>query len=92
MIIEDGGIEREPDKRGEQEAGACQAQSGMGHAMEEPEQRGAFHRPADGDPLALELNREYQGDEEQRDAAKPGQLRHPGRAGSGDLLQHHYEA
>src|ERR1035441_52480 len=55
-----------------QEAGARQAQPGMGHPMEEPQQGGAFQCPADSDPLAVELYRENQGDEEQCHAAKPG--------------------
>ena len=92
MVFEHGGIEREPDERGDQQAGAGQPQPGMRHAMEQPEQRRAFQRPADGDPLAVELDRENQGDEEQCHAAEPGELRHAGFVCGGNLLQHDDEA
>ncbi len=64
----------------------------MGHPMEEPQQGGAFQRPANGDPLAVKLYRENEGDEEQSHAAKPSELRHPRRVGRGYLLQHQHEA
>ena len=46
----------------------------MGHAKEEPDQRRALERPAQGKPLMVELDREDQRDEKQRRAPEPGQL------------------
>ena len=59
------------------------------HAMEKPQQRRAFQRPADGDPLAImvKLDRENQRDEKQRHAAEPGQLRQARFVFSGNGFQ-----
>src|SRR5260370_31747462 len=47
----------------------------MRHAMEEPAERRTFQRPANSDPLAVELDREKQRDEKQRRAAEKRELR-----------------
>ena len=72
MIFEHGRIEREPGESGDEQARAGQPQSGMRHAVEQPQQHRAFQRPAEGHPFLLELYREYQRNEEQRHAAEPG--------------------
>ena len=87
MIFEHGGIEREPDERGDEQADAGQPQTRMRHAMKQPQQRHAFQRPADGDPLPVELDRENQRDEKQRHAAEPGQLGHARFVFGGNCFQ-----
>ena len=47
----------------------------MGHAAEHPAQRRSLQRPAESDPLSVELDGEDQRDEQKGDAAKPGELR-----------------
>ena len=64
----------------------------MRHALEQPQQRRAFQRPADGDPLAVELHRENQRDEKQRHAAEPGKLRQTRFIVGGNGFQHRDEA
>jgi len=47
----------------------------MRQPMKKPKQSGAFERPRNRQPFAMELRREDERDEEQRHAAKPRQ--HP---------------
>src|SRR5437867_8946664 len=70
MITEHGRIEREPGEYDDEKTDARQAQSRMRHAMKQPAKRRAFQRPAHRDPLAIELDRENQRDEEQRCTAE----------------------
>ena len=64
----------------------------MRHAMEEPAQGRAFQSPRHGDPLTLELDRENQGDEEQRRAAKPREDAVASHVPCGKPFQQHDDA
>ena len=75
MIFEDRGIQGEPDESDTEQPDADVAQAAMRHDAEQPEQREALQRPAEGDPFALELDREDEADEKQRGAGLPGQAR-----------------
>src|SRR6266436_7819201 len=70
MIAEHGRVQRKARKHHDEQADACETQSRMRHAMEEPAERRTFHRPANSDPLAVELDRENERDEKQRRAAE----------------------
>ena len=48
----------------------------MRHPLVEPRQRGALERPADGDPLVIELQRDGDGDEGERRAGDERQAGH----------------
>ena len=77
VIAEERRIERQPhEHRGEQRA-AQATQPAVRNAREEPHQRRAFERPADRDPLLVELQRNGHGDERQRGAGHERQAREP---------------
>ena len=67
---DDPGIERETHEADGEQADTDVAQTGMRDRVEQREQRDAFNRPADGEPLAFELDRENESNEEQRYAAE----------------------
>ena len=60
----------------------------MGDTAEEPQQKRPLDCPAHGDPLALELDRENQGDEQQRHAAEPRQATALRQVHAGEKAQH----
>ena len=76
-IPQDGGIHREPRKGGHEQHHAGGAQAPMRHAVKQPEQRGAFQRPRDREPLTLELDGKDERDKKQRHAAEPCELVEP---------------
>ena len=55
----------------------------MRHPVKKPEKRGSLECPCNREPLAFELNRENEGDEEQRNAAEPCELVEPLRVVGG---------
>ena len=84
MIFEHGGVEGEPGKCRDEQHDAGGSQCRMRHAVEQPEQRDAFERPAERDPLAIELDREDEGDEEtarRRRTTRVGSAAHGSSAG-----------
>ena len=74
VVLEHGGVETEPREGCHEQRGADEAKAVMWHALEEPEQRRTFQRPAQCQPLAIKLNREHERDEKQRHAPKEREL------------------
>ena len=72
MILQDGGVEGEPDKRHTKQGNPDITQTAIRDGAEEPEQSEAFESPAQRDPFALELNRKNEADEKERRAGLPG--------------------
>src|SRR6266480_5048155 len=75
MITEHRRVYREPRKCNHQQSSSHQTQPRMRHAMEQPTEGSALERPAKREPLAIKLNGENQGNEEQRRATKQCELR-----------------
>src|SRR4051812_8880354 len=73
MIFEDGRVQSEPDEGEAKQANADIPQAAIRDDPEEPDQGETFERPAERDPFAIELNREYQRNEEERRRALPRQ-------------------
>src|SRR5260370_28228671 len=89
MIAEHGRVQRKARKHQDEQADACETQSWMRQAMEEPAERCAFQRPANSDPLAVELDWKNQRDEKQRRAAEKRELRITRRAVERRALEKH---
>ena len=68
FVDEHGGVQREPHEDDSQERDAPQQQSPVRNAAIDPGERGTFERPADCDPLVMELERNRDGGERQRGA------------------------
>ena len=68
LVVQDGGVERQPDEHGRQQRHAAIEQPAMRDAPIQPGERRALERPADRDPLVTQLQRDGHGHERERRA------------------------
>src|SRR5206468_7087198 len=75
MITEHGWIEGEAREYNYEQGDTREPKSSVRNAMKKPAECCAFQRPANRDPLSIELDRENQRDEEKRCATEERELR-----------------
>ena len=71
MILENRGIERQPNECGAKQDDRDEAQTAMRDPMKEPKESKPFQGPSERDPLALELERKNQTNEKQQRPTLP---------------------